>query len=198
MTRMKKNKFEWLITNTIRMNTSKFSAEFELNINEIQKLNKMYFKRLYKGRVTFFFVIIMVSFLLFDFLNLESQEDFFRFQLRSLVLIVSFFMFHYSFVNATCRILFKLVRRLMGYSSLIRKYKLNFTSSDIHVNSPLGAFVHKWSQIDKAVLTKDFFFLYVKDKDQHIISISNKCHGNRNMSDLITFVDCHVTQIMKM
>ncbi|MCD0467112.1 hypothetical protein [Flavobacterium sp. ENC] len=180
------------------MNTSKFSAEFELNINEIQKLNKMYFKRLYKGRVTFFFVIIMVSFLVYDFLNLESQEDFFKFQLRSLVLIVSFFMFQYSFVNATCRLLFKLIRRLIGYSSLFGKYKLNFTSSDIHVNSPLGAFVHKWSQIDKAVLTKDFFFLYVKDKEQHIISISNKFNNNRNMIDLITFVDRHVTQIMKM
>lgn len=180
------------------MNTSKFSAEFELNITEIQKINKMYFKRLYKGRVTFFFVIITVSFLLYDFLNLESQEDFLKFQVRSLVLVVLFFMFHYSFVNVTCRLLFKLIRRLMGYSTLIGKYKLNFTSSDIHVNSPLGAFAHKWSQIDKAVLTKDFFFLYVRDKEQHIISISNKFNSNRNMTDLITFVDRHVTQIMKM
>ena len=30
------------------MNTSKFSLEFELNVAEIQKLNKMYYKDLYK------------------------------------------------------------------------------------------------------------------------------------------------------
>ncbi|TCN54600.1 YcxB family protein [Flavobacterium circumlabens] len=180
------------------MNTSKFSAEFELNINEIQKLNKMYFKRLYKGRVRVFFILILVAFLFFDFLNLESQEDFMKWQLQSLILIVSFFMFHYSFVNATCKFFFKFMRKLVGYSSLTGRYKLNFTSSYIYVNSPLGAFAHTWSQIDKAVLTKDFFFLYVKDKDQHIISISNKSGCHRNMTDLITFVERHVMHITKM
>ncbi|MEP6932000.1 MAG: hypothetical protein ABI850_18395 [Flavobacterium sp.] len=180
------------------MNTSKFSAEFELNINEIQKLNKMYFKRLYKGRVTVFFIIILMSFLFYDFFNLESQEDFIKWQLRSLVLIVSFFMFHYTFVNATCKIIFKLMRQLVGYTGFIGRYKLNFTNSYIYVNSPLGAFAHKWSQIEKAVLTKDFFFLYVKDTDQHIISISNKYNNKRNMPDLIAFVARNVTDITKM
>lgn len=180
------------------MNTSKFSAEFELNMNEIQKLNSMYFKRLYKVRVSIFFIIILLTFLFFDFFNLESPEDFTKWQLKSLVLVVSFFMFHYSFVNATCKFLFKFMRKLFGYTGLMGKYKLNFTNSDIQLNSPLGAFAHKWSQIEKAVLTKDFFFLYVKDKDQHIISISNKADSSRNISDLITFVELHVTQITKM
>lgn len=180
------------------MNTSKFSAEFELSIIEIQKLNKMYFKRLYKGRVTVFFILIVVAFLFFDFLSLESQEDFMKWQLKSLILIVSFFMFHYSFVNATCKFFFKCMKKIAVYSGLTGSYKLNFTTSYIYVNSPLGAFAHKWSQIDKAVLTKDFFFLYIKDKDQHIISISNKSDKNRNMTDLITFVERHVMHITKM
>ncbi len=60
-----------------------------------------------------------------------------------------------------------------------------------------GAFAHKWSQIEKAILTKDFFFLYVKDADQHIISISNKNTNGRNMGELLTFVESNVTEITK-
>ncbi|WKL49475.1 hypothetical protein Q1W71_06710 [Flavobacterium pectinovorum] len=61
-----------------------------------------------------------------------------------------------------------------------------------------GAFAHKWSQIERAVLTKDFFFLYVKDDDHHIISISNKFNNGRNINELIAFVERNVVEITKM
>ncbi|MFH7013555.1 YcxB family protein [Flavobacterium sp. FlaQc-52] len=179
------------------MNTSKISIEFELNVTEIQKLNKMYFKRLYKERVTVLFTIALVGFIFLDFFNLKSDDDVLKWYLRSAVLMVSFFVFHYAFVNTICKVIFKVMRKLEGYTNFIGKYRLNFTNSNIRVNSPIGAFVHKWSQIEKAVLTKDFFFLYVKDTDQHIISISNRCKNGRNLSDLIAFVENNVTEIMK-
>ena len=37
------------------MNASNFSLEFRLSKDEVQKLNKMYFKNLYKGRVRILF-----------------------------------------------------------------------------------------------------------------------------------------------
>jgi len=64
--------------------------------------------------------------------------------------------------------------------------------------STSGAFAHKWSQIERAVLTKDFFFLYVKDEDHHIISISNKFNNGRNINELIAFVEHNVVEITKM
>jgi len=61
----------------------------------------------------------------------------------------------------------------------------------------LGEFAHKWTQIEKAILTKDFFFLYIKERNGYIISISNKDTETRNMKELIAFVENNVTQITK-
>ncbi|MDQ6471702.1 YcxB family protein [Flavobacterium sp. LHD-80] len=90
-----------------------------------------------------------------------------------------------------------MTKKLLKFDNFINKYKLNFTNSLIYVRSPLGEFTHKWSQIDKAILTKDFFFLYVKEKNNYIISISNKYNNDRNMTDLIAFVESNVTQVIK-
>ena len=74
--------------------------------------------------------------------------------------------------------------------------------SQVGIGTPMpnasGAFAHKWSQIERAVLTKDFFFLYVKDDDHHIISISNKFNNGRNINELIAFVERNVIEITKM
>ena len=60
-----------------------------------------------------------------------------------------------------------------------------------------GEIVHKWSQIEKAILTKDFFFLYIKDRNRYIISISNKDNNDRKMDELIAFVESNVTPVTK-
>jgi hypothetical protein len=179
------------------MNSSPFSLEFELNVIEIQKLNKMYFKHLFKERVTYATVIVLLIAIFFDFFTLNTDADLLQWELRNFIFVLLFLMFHYSFVNTICKIIFKLTKKLLKYTNSMGKYKLNFTNSYIYVNSPLGAFAHKWSQIEKAILTKDFFFLYVKDADQHIISISNKHTDGRNMSKLLTFVESNVTEITK-
>jgi len=179
------------------MNTSKFSLEIELNVIEIQKLNKMYFKHLYKERVTYATVLVLLILIFFDFFSLHTDTDLLQWILRNFVLILLFLMFHYSLVNTICKIIFKLTKKFLAYTNCMGKYKLNFTNSCIYVNSPLGAFAHKWSQIEKAILTKDFFFLYVKDAEQHIISISNKHTDGRNMNKLLTFVESNVTEITK-
>jgi len=187
-----------IIFNTTKMNTSRFSLEFELNVAEVRKLNKMYFKCLYKERVTVLTVIVLVFLIFVDFLSVDNDDDFIKWQLRNTVLIVLFLMFHYTVVKTICRLIFQFTKKIADCSTLFSKYKFNFTNSFIYVQSPLGAFAHKWSQIEKAVLTKDFFFLYVKDNDQHIISISNKFDESRNINELIEFVESNVTKVIKM
>ncbi|KAF2511406.1 YcxB family protein [Flavobacterium zhairuonense] len=86
----------------------------------------------------------------------------------------------------------------MKFDKFISKYKFNFTNSFINVHSPLGEITHKWSQIEKAILTKDFFFLYVKERNGYIISISNKYDQYRNMEKLIDFVERKVTHVVKL
>ncbi|WP_166922253.1 hypothetical protein [Flavobacterium poyangense] len=157
----------------------------------------MYFKRLCKERVTFFFIIALTCCIFFDFFNLENDDDFIKWQLRSLVLVVSFFIFHYALANTICKVIFTVIRKLVRCSNFVGKYRLNFTNSCIYVKAPLGAFAHKWNQIEKAILTKDFFFLYVKDADHHIITISNRGKNDKKRNDLIAFVEHNVTEITK-
>jgi len=61
----------------------------------------------------------------------------------------------------------------------------------------MGEVVHKWSQIEKAILTKDFFFLYVRGRNNYIISISSKYNNGRKIDELISFVEHNVTHINK-
>jgi len=178
------------------MNTSNFSLEFELNNSEIRKLNKMYFKDLYKERVVIASFLILLFLMFFDSFSFNDDNEFFQWIIKNVVLILLFFMFQYSIVNSICKIIFQLAKKLLKFDAFFSKYKFNFTNSFISVHSPLGEFVHNWSKIEKAILTKDFFFLYVKDRNGYIISISNKCN-DRNMSELIDFVEKNVTQVTK-
>lgn len=180
------------------MNDSHFSLEFELNTAEIRKINKMYFKNLWEERIRFLLSIFLLSVIFFNLFYLDKDSDYITWIIRNLSFIMLFLLFQYSFVNAVCSLIFKLIRELLKFDKFISKYKLNFTSSFIYVHSPIGEISHKWSQIEKAILTKDFFLLYVRErKGYNIISISNKCSKSRNMKELIAFVETKVTPITK-
>lgn len=178
------------------MNASNFSLEFRLSKDEVQKLNKMYFKNLYKGRVRILFGFVLLFYIFYSFFDLNNDGDLITWIIQNLTFVIIFFMFQYSFVNTICKLTFELIKKLLKFDRFIIKYKFNFTNSFIHVHSPLGEFVHKWTQIEKAILTKDFFFLYVKEKNGYIISISNK-NQNRNIKELIAFVERNVIQVTK-
>ncbi|PAM91426.1 hypothetical protein B4N84_28380 [Flavobacterium sp. IR1] len=178
------------------MNLSKISLEFELNLTEIRKLNNMYFRRLCKEKVTFFLILILFYIIFFNFFTLKTEDDLIEWELQNLVLIILFITFYCFSVNAICNVILELISKLVLYTDFIGKYKLNFAASNIYVQAPLGTFTYKWCQIEKAVLTKDFFFLYIKD-DSHIISISNHTSDGRNMKELITFVESNRVNIIK-
>ncbi|WPO78469.1 YcxB family protein [Flavobacterium sp. KACC 22761] len=179
------------------MNDSKLSFEFALNIGEIHKLNKMYFKNLWETRVRFFLSMLLIVAVFFSFFNLNKSSDYIVWIIRNLALIIIFLLFQYLLVKTASNLIFQLIKRLLKFENFIAQYKLNFTNSLIYVHSPLGEITHKWSQIDKVILTKDFFLLYIKEKNGYIISISNKCNENRNIEELIAFVERKVTHITK-
>jgi len=179
------------------MSNSGFFLEFELNIGEIRKLNKMYFKSLYRERVVVFSGILLISAVFFDFFDLNDEIDYIQWLVRNLILIVLFFLFQYSFVNTISKVVFQFIKKLLKYNRFSKKYKFNFTNSRIYVHSPMGEVVHKWSQIEKAILTKDFFFLYVRGRNNYIISISSKYNNGRKIDELISFVEHNVTHINK-
>ncbi|SEO62817.1 YcxB-like protein [Flavobacterium sp. CF108] len=178
----------------IKMNTPNFSLEFGLDVSEIQKLNKMYFKHLYKERILALFSIILFFLI---FIDLKNGKDLIDWIIRSLLFVVLFLMIQYSVVNSICKIIFRLAKRLLQSENFINKYRFNFTNTFIYVQSPLGRFKHKWSKIEKAMLTKDFFFLYVKERNGYIISIANNARNERDIEKLVAFVENNVTHVTK-
>lgn len=176
------------------MNSPDFSVQFNLNFCEIQKLNKMYFKNIYKDRILLSASAVLFSIIISD---LNGGHDLIEWIIRSLVLIILFLMVQYSFVNAVSKMLFRLWAELLKFKSFACKYQLSFTGSVIRIHSPLGNFTHSWSRIEKAVLTKDFLFLYVKDQNGYIISISKSCKGGRNIRELISFVEHNVADVVR-
>ncbi|WP_291287269.1 hypothetical protein [Flavobacterium sp.] len=174
------------------MSTSAFSLEFDLNNAEIRTMNKMYFKDLYKKRVTFFLAIVLLGIV---FLGGDHNHDFFQWILRDLILVIFFLLFHCLIVNTICKVTFRVIKRLLKFDRLLRRYKFSFTNSFIGVHSPLGGFTHQWCQIEKAILTKDFFLLYIRDKNAYIISISTKDNCCHKIAELIAFIDGNVTPV---
>lgn len=179
------------------MNTSSFYMQFELNIGEIRKLNKMYFKSLYSEWIIVFLVTILLLAVFCDFFYLNNDIDYIKWLVRNLILIILFFSFQYSFVSIINKVVFQLTKKLVESSRFSKKYKFNFTNSSICVYSPMGEIAHRWDQIEKAILTKDFLFLYIKERNGYIITISNKDENGRNMEQLIAFVESNVTSIKK-
>ncbi|SHM84264.1 YcxB family protein [Flavobacterium chilense] len=176
------------------MNSSDFSLQFGLNVSEIQKLNKMYFENIYKDRILLASCAVLFFVIFFD---LRSEYDLIEWIIRSLALIIFFLMVQYSFVNSVCKIIFRLAKRFLKSERFVNKYRFHFTGSFICIHSPLGDFTHKWSKIEKAILTKDFLFLYFKERNGYIVSISNKGSNKRNMDELISFVENNVIHIIK-
>jgi len=176
------------------MNSSDFSLQFELDVSEIQKLNKMYFENIYKDRILLASCAVLLFFIFFD---LRGEYDLIEWITRSLALIIFFLLVQYSVVNSVCKIIFRLAKKKLKSERFLNKYRFHFTSSFICVHSPLGDFTHNWSKIEKAILTKDFLFLYFKEKNGYIVSISNKCSNKRNMNELISFVENNVIHVAK-
>lgn len=179
------------------MNTTNFSMEFELNVSEIRKLNKMYFENLYKQRVLIFSTIVLFSLILFDFFEIDENNDVFQWVIKSLIIIVCFLLIQYSFVETIYNIISKVSQKLLRSDKFISKYKFNFTNSLICVHSPFGEIKHKWDKIEKAILTKDFFLLYIKERNAYIISISTKNNKERDIEKLLEFIENNVTHVIK-
>ncbi|SCY92845.1 YcxB-like protein [Flavobacterium anhuiense] len=177
------------------MNTTNFFLEFPLNFSEIRKLNKMYFEHLFKQRVIFISILILLLLIFSDFININFEDDFFLWLIRSLGIIVFFVVFENSFVDAVSGITFQIAKRLLRFKNLNSRYKFVFTNSKLCIRFPLGRLTHKWATIEKAILTKNFLFLYIKEQNNYIISISRK--DCRKMEELLTFVEQNVIHIIK-
>ncbi|KAF2327874.1 hypothetical protein [Flavobacterium ginsenosidimutans] len=179
------------------MNTTNFLLEFELNISEIRKLNKMYFEHLFRDRFIFISLFFLLVLIFFDFAYINEDQDISAWLIRSLALIVFFVVIEYSFINTISKIGFQLTKKFLKSDRFHNRYKIRFTSLEIYVKSPLGELIHKWTSIEKAILTKNFLFLYVRGRNNYIISISNKDYDFRKMEELLAFVEKNVTHIIK-
>ncbi|MBJ2126149.1 YcxB family protein [Flavobacterium sp. IB48] len=176
------------------MNTANFSLEFQLNVSEIKMLNDMYFKHLFKDRIVFGLLIVLSLMILIDF---SLEIDYLDWLIRSLLLVVFFVMIQFSLIDVISKAIFKLTKKIIGLNKSSNKYKLSFTHSNICVKSPLGELTHKWSKIEKVIQTKNFLFLYIKEQNSYIISISKKESNSKKIEELLSFVEKNVIHVVK-
>ncbi|SFD53754.1 YcxB-like protein [Flavobacterium phragmitis] len=176
------------------MTAANFSLEFQLNISEIKKLNKMYFRHLFRDRVMFCLLALLVFVICIDYI---LETDFFNWLLKSLFLVVIFVIIQFSFIDVISKTVFRWTKKLMRLDKFPNRYKLTFTYSDICVKSPLGELTHKWSKIEKVILTKNFLFFYIKERNGYIISISKKDSDYRKIEELLSFVEKNVIPVIK-
>lgn len=176
------------------MTAANFSLEFQLSISEIRKLNKMYFRHLFKERIVFCLFAVLILIIFVDYI---LEIDFLQWLIQSLLLVVFFVVIQFSFLDFISKAIFKLTKRVLQAEKFQSKYKLTFTYSNISVRSPLGELTHKWSKIEKVILTKNFLFLYVKERNGYIISISKKDYDCRKMEELLSFVEKNVIHVVK-
>ncbi|MEN2488645.1 hypothetical protein AAYQ05_12670 [Flavobacterium sp. B11] len=179
------------------MNPSNFSLEFQLHLSEIRKLNKMYFEHLFKDRIVFISILVLLFVIFFDFSHINLEADFFLWLIRSLAIIVFFVVIENSFIDAISKMAFQLAKRFVKFRKLNNRYKFIFTDSQLCIRFPLGQLTHKWTAIEKAILTKNFLFLYIKGQNNYIITISRKDYDCRKMEELLAFVENNVTHIIK-
>ncbi|WP_415780332.1 YcxB family protein [Flavobacterium chungbukense] len=125
------------------------------------------------------------------------EIDLFQWLIQSCLLIVFFVIIQFSFVDAISKGVFKLTKRLMKKEKFINRYKLTFNYYNICIRSPLGELTHKWSKIEKVISTKNFLFLYIKERNGYIISISKKDYDCRKIEELLSFVEKNVITIIK-
>ncbi|WP_420842744.1 YcxB family protein [Flavobacterium humidisoli] len=176
------------------MRAANFSLEFQLNISEIRKLNKMYFEHLFKERLIYVFFVVALVMLFLDFIN---EADLFQWFISCLVTLVLLVIIQFFCLDAICRMIFFLTKWLIKYNKFYSRYKLTFTYSDVCVRSPIRELKHKWTKIEKVISTKNFLFLYVKERNAYIISISKKDHNCQQIEELVSFVENHVMHVIK-
>lgn len=176
------------------MSAASFSLEFQLNISEVRKLNKMYFKHLLRERIVSFIFAVLMLMILIDYI---MESDFLDWLIRSLFLVVFFVIIQFSFIDIISKTIFKWISRILKLDKFPNRCKLSFTYSNICVKSPLGELTHKWSNIEKVISTKNFLFFYVKERNGYIISISKNESNARKLEELLSFVEKHVIQIIK-
>lgn len=179
------------------MNATNFSLEFPLNLSEIRKLNKMYFEHLFRQRILFVSIALVLFFIFFDLFDINLEDDFFLWLIRSLAAIIFFVIIENFFVDVVSRFAFQMAKRLLKFKKLNSRYKFVFTGSKVCIRFPLGRLTHKWTTIEKAILTKNFLFLYIKEENNYIISISRKDFDYRKMEELLAFVEQNVMPILK-
>lgn len=192
---MEGNNFSFQETN-LSMTSSNFLLEFQLNISEIKKLDKMYFVHLFRDRIMFVSFIVLASLIAVDFLNINLDIDYFSWLMRSLLLIVFFVIFHSSLIDTVSVLVFQLRKKLLKFDRFQCQYKFTFTDTIISIQSPLGVLTHKWSKIEKVITTKNFIFIYIKERNGYIISIKKKEYDLKKIQKLITFLEQNVTHII--
>lgn len=176
------------------MTAAGFSLEFQMNVSEVKKLNKMYFKHLFRERIVFCLLAALLLMILIEYL---IETDFFDWLIKSLFLIVFFVIIQFSFIDVISKTIFNWTKKMMKLDKFPDRYKLAFTYSDICVKSPLGELTHKWSNIEKVISTRDFLFFYIKERNNYIISISKKDSDSRKIEELLSFVEKNVVSIIK-
>ncbi|RYJ37645.1 hypothetical protein NU08_3419 [Flavobacterium anhuiense] len=176
------------------MPASNFSLELQLNISEIRKLNKMYFEHLFKEWIVYVLFIVALVTATLEFVR---EADFFQWLISCLLTLVLLVVIQFFFVDVISRTILGLAKRLIMYHQFYNRYKLTFTYFDISIQSPLGELKHKWTKIEKVISTKKSLFLYVKEKNTYIISISKKDHNCQEIEKLLSFVENHVMNVIK-
>ncbi|WP_164515306.1 YcxB family protein [Flavobacterium ustbae] len=153
---------------------------------------------MFKDRIVTAFFIILVLTIIIDFFNINKGIDFVQWLIRSAILIILFIVIGYALADTICKVIFQLTKKLMKFERFLNKYRFNFTSSEISICSPMGGLIHNWSKIEKVILTKNFLFFYIKERNGYIISVSKKDYEERKIKDLIEFVEKNVTHIIKL
>ncbi len=176
------------------MSAAAFLLEFQLKNSEIKKLNKMYIENLLQNIVFCTFSVVFSLYVIFDFINTDSQAEWLIKSLLSIIFIVVIQMLTVNFIS---KIIYRIIKRLLKFDKFQRQYKLVFNYTNICICSPFIELTHKWSKIDKVILTKDSLFLYLKEQNAYIISISTKNCEFRKMQELVDFLEKNVIQVLK-
>lgn len=179
------------------MSANAFLLEFQLKNSEIKKLNKMYIENLLHNIVFCSFFAIFSLCVFFDFINTDSTSDLNQWLIKSVIFIILIVIIQISTVDMITRLIYKIVKRLLKFDKFQSQYKLIFNYTDICIRSPFVELTHKWSKIDKVILTKDSLFIYLKEQNAYIISISTKNCEFRKMQELVDFVEKNVMQVLK-
>lgn len=180
------------------MKDANFSLEFEMNDDELYKFNCDYFKRMYEKKIKILFFLSLLPFMFLNVKNIGNEYEFIQWLILNMAVVFVFAILQPLFVNLICRILVNSDSQFVENNRMLGKYKYDFNESKISIESPVGFFTHKWSQLESVVLTKEYLLLYISKKKGYIISRSgSKCKDNRKMQELIYMVENKVCNMVR-